>query len=279
MNGLGNEIVVLDLRGSGLAAGGPQARAISRGDGLAFDQLMVLGDPRSAGAAAFVTIFNNDGSEAGACGNGTRCVAWTLMRGDFRGELVLETIFGLLRCKRTGESTFAVEMGRPRLAWSEIPLGEPVADTRNVELRFELDGAPRTLSASAVSMGNPHAIFFASEPDGFDLARLGPLLEHHPMFPERANISRAQILSRTHIKLDVWERGAGLTQACGSAACAALVAAVRSGLCGRRAIVSLPGGDLEIEWRESDDMIVMTGPVEFEFETRLDPGLFEERAA
>jgi diaminopimelate epimerase len=279
MNGVGNEIVVLDLRGSGLAVGALQARAIWRGEGLAFDQLMVLRDPRSAGTAAFVTIFNSDGSEAGACGNGTRCVASTLMRGAADEELVLETVFGRLRCKRTGESTFAVEMGRPRLNWGEILLAKTVADTRNVELRFELDGAPLTLSASAVSMGNPHAIFFPAGADAFDLARLGPVLEHHPMFPERANISRAEILSRTHIRLDVWERGAGLTKACGSAACAALVAAVRNGLCDRRAIVSLPGGDLEIEWRESDDMVVMTGPVEFEFETRLDPGLFEERAA
>ncbi|SFK39978.1 diaminopimelate epimerase [Methylocapsa palsarum] len=279
MNGLGNEIVVLDLRGSGLAVSGSQARAIWRGEGLAFDQLMALQEPRSPGTAAFVTIFNNDGSEAGACGNGTRCVAWTLMRGAPDEELVVETIAGQLRCRRTGESAFAVEMGRPRLAWREIPLAEPVADTRNVEVCFELDGASRTLRASAVSMGNPHAIFFPRGPDDFDLARLGPILERHPMFPERANISRAEILSRTHIRLDVWERGAGLTRACGSAACAALVAAVRDGRCDRRAIVSLPGGDLEIEWRGGDDMVVMTGPVEFEFETRLDPALFEERAA
>jgi diaminopimelate epimerase len=279
MNGLGNEIVVLDLRGGGLSVDGAQARAISRGEGLAFDQLMVLGEPRSPGSAAFVTIFNADGSEAGACGNGTRCVAYTLMHGASEDGLILETVFGRLACKRIDDTKFAVEMGRPRLVWSDIPLSAPVADTRDVDLSFEQDGAARAIRASAVSMGNPHAIVFASDPAAFDLDKLGPVLEIHPMFPERANISRAIILSRAHIRLDVWERGAGLTRACGSAACAALVAAVRKDLCDRRALVSLPGGDLEIEWRESDDMIVMTGPVEFEFETRLDPGLFEERAA
>jgi diaminopimelate epimerase len=275
MNGLGNEILILDLRGSGLKLSGAEARAIARGKGLAFDQLMVLGGPRSEDADSFMTIFNPDGSEAGACGNGTRCVAWFLCQGKTRKELVLETTAGKLKCRRLGDWFFSVEMGRPRLDWHEIPLSSP-ADTRAVRLNTGISGP---VTATAVNMGYPHAILFVADLAELDLTRIGPILEHHPLFPERANISLAKILSREEIELKVWERGTGLTRACGSAACAALVAAVRNGLTGRRAKVSLPGGHLDIEWREADDIVVMTGPVEFEFETRLDPSLFEDSFA
>jgi diaminopimelate epimerase len=279
MNGLGNEIVILDLRGSGLAVRETEARAIASGEGLAFDQLMVLQQPRSAGAEAFMTIFNSDGSEAGACGNGTRCVAWTLLRNQGCQEITLETAAAKLVCRRTGEWSFAVEMGRPRFAWNEIPLAKPVPDAYEIELRFGPVDAPILHGPSVINMGNPHAIFFVADIAAYDLATIGPILEHDPMFPERANISIAQIISRDHIALKVWERGAGLTRACGSAACAALVAAARRNLTGRQAKVSLPGGDLEIEWRLLDDVVVMTGPVELEFETRLEPALFQNIAA
>lgn len=276
MNGLGNEIVILDLRGSGLEVRAAQARAIGRADGLAFDQLMVLHEPRSPGSDASMAIYNRDGSRAGACGNGTRCVAWFLGRDSGRDTLVLETESARLACHRIGDWTFSVEMGRPRLAWQEIPLAEPCEDTRALDLGPVPPGAAALGHPAVVSMGNPHAIFWVGDLQAHDLARLGPLLETHPMFPERANISLAHVLSEDHIALAVWERGTGLTRACGSAACAALVAGSRTGRTGRRASVTLPGGDLAIEWRSADDVVVMTGPVAYELETRLDPRLFEE---
>jgi diaminopimelate epimerase len=269
MNGLGNQIVVLDLRGADVDVTGEQARAIHRAEGLAFDQLMVLFDPRQAGTAAFVRIYNNDGSEAEACGNGTRCVAYLLMRGREGNDLRLETRAGILDCRREGKLSFRVDMGAPRLAWSEIPLRQAVADTRRVALPIEGHDDADLRTASVVNMGNPHAIFWVRDIAAHDLAVIGPLLEHHPMFPEKANISLAHIAARDHIGLRVWERGVGLTQACGSAACAALVAAVRDGLAARKARVTLPGGDLTIEWREADDHVLMTGPVELESEMRI----------
>ena len=271
MNGLGNQIVVLDLRGAGAGAGltAGQARAIHHMPGLAFDQLMVVFDPHRAGTAAFVRIYNNDGSEAEACGNGTRCVAYLMMRGRPDDDLRLETRAGVLDCRREGEFSFRVDMGAPRLAWNEIPLRHAVADTRRVALPIDGHDDADLRVASVVNMGNPHAIFWAQDISAHDLAGIGPLLEHHPMFPEKANISLAHIAARDHLKLRVWERGVGLTQACGSAACAALVAAVRDGLAARKARVTLTGGDLTIEWREADDHVLMTGPVELESETRI----------
>jgi diaminopimelate epimerase len=279
MNGLGNEILVLDLRGTGLAVRGDEARAIGRGKGLAFDQLMVLHEPRSAGTDAFMTIYNRDGSQAEACGNGTRCVAFVLTRGTSREKLILETAAARLECVRIGERIFTVDMGQPRFAWNEIPLRDPFPDTREIDMQIGPIDAPILPPPSVVNMGNPHAIFWVDDIDAYDLEKIGPLLENHPIFPERANISLAHVTSREHIILKVWERGVGLTQACGSAACATLVAAARKDLTGRRAIVSLPGGDLDIEWRESDGKVMMTGPVEFEFEARLDPDLFKDIAA
>jgi diaminopimelate epimerase len=269
MNGLGNQIVVLDLRGSGAGVTAEQARAIHHTRGLAFDQLMAVFDPRQAGTTAFVRIYNNDGSEAEACGNGTRCVAYLLMRGRDGDDLRLETRAGILDCRREGELSFRVDMGAPRLAWGEIPLRHAVADTRRVALPIDGHDDAGLGIASVVNMGNPHAVFWVRDIAAHDLARIGPLLEHHPMFPEKANISLAHVAARDHLKLRVWERGVGLTQACGSAACAALVAAVRDDLAERKARVTLPGGDLTIEWREADGHVLMTGPVELESETRI----------
>ena len=165
-------------------------------------------------------------------------------------------------------------MGEPRLAWNDIPLRDPFFDTRNIELQIGPIDAPILHTPSAVNMGNPHAIFWVADVEAYDLGRIGPLLENHPIFPERANISLAQVVARDRIRLKVWERGAGLTRACGSAACAALVAAVRKNFCDRKARVSLPGGDLDIEWRAGDGHVLMQGPVELEFEGRLAPELF-----
>ncbi|TAL81347.1 MAG: diaminopimelate epimerase [Beijerinckiaceae bacterium] len=276
MNGLGNVILILDLRNQ-TPAGGPATidaalvRAIAAGGGLAFDQLMVLGDPRTAGTEAFVRIYNADGSEAGACGNGTRCVAWYLMRNTSRETLLLETAAGELRCWRRGEWRFAVDMGAPRFAWQDIPLRESMPDMSAIAFQ-PVAGAP-PLVAAVANMGNPHAVFFVDDLDATDLGKNGPILERDPLFPERANISMAQVVQPGHIVARVWERGAGLTQACGSAACAILVTAARKGLSDRKAVISLPGGDLSIDWQD-DDHVIMEGPVEFEFETALDAALF-----
>jgi diaminopimelate epimerase len=174
---------------------------------------------------------------------------------------------------------FTVDMGEPRFAWNEIPLAEEFRDTRAIELQIGPIDAPILHSPSAVSMGNPHAIFWVDDVDAYDLAKIGPLLEHHPIFPERANITLCKVQSREHIVIRTWERGAGLTKACGSAACAAAVAAARLKRTGRTVRVTLPGGDLTIEWRERDNHVLMTGPVEFEFEGRFEPELFASTEA
>lgn len=270
MNGAGNEILVLDLRGLGHVLAPEEARAIAAAPGLRFDQLMALHDPREAGDDAYMRIYNIDGSLSGACGNGTRCVAYALAH-EGKERLSLATAAGRIETRREAETIFTVDMGRPRLHWREIPLARE-ADTRAVALDPPVDGAPSQFSA--VSMGNPHAVFFVDDAEAVVLAELGATLERHPLFPERANISFAQIIARDDILLRVWERGTGATKACGSAACATLVAAARAGLTDRRARVRLPGGDLHIEWR-ADDHVMMTGPVEFEFETRLTSQLFE----
>jgi diaminopimelate epimerase len=279
MNGLGNEITVLDLRGTSARVTAEEARAIAADPRSRFDQLMVLHDPATPGTEAYLRIYNTDGSESGACGNGTRCVAWAMMADPAMARpheetLILETRAGLLPAKRVSDEVFTVDMGAPRLAWNEIPLRDPFPDTRTIELQIGPIDAPILHTPSAVNMGNPHAIFWVEDVDSFDLARFGPLLENHPMFPERANISLAHVLAPDHIRLRVWERGVGLTRACGSAACAVLVAAARKRLTGRRATVSLPGGDLVIHWRESDDHVLMTGPVELEHEGVFAPALF-----
>ncbi|HEV2558691.1 MAG TPA: diaminopimelate epimerase [Microvirga sp.] len=279
MNGLGNEITVLDLRGSRARVTADEARAIAADSRSRFDQLMVVHDPLSPGTDAYLRIYNTDGSESGACGNGTRCVAWAMladpvMARPHEPSLLLETKAGLLPVARVSDLVFTVDMGRPRLAWNEIPLRDPFQDTRSIELQIGPIDAPILDTPSAVNMGNPHAIFWVEDVEAYQLDKIGPLLENHPIFPERANISLAQILSPERIRLRVWERGAGLTRACGSAACAALVAAVRKRFTERRATVTLPGGDLVIEWRERDDHVLMTGPVEREHDGILAPSLF-----
>jgi diaminopimelate epimerase len=279
MNGLGNEIVVVDLRGASGRVSAAEVRAVAADPRSRFDQLMTIHDPRGPGTDAYLRIYNTDGSESGACGNGTRCVAWAMLDDPMMAKpsgpgLLLETKAGVLPVSRVADRTFTVDMGAPRFRWDEIPLREPFQDTRYIELQIGPIDDPILHSPSALSMGNPHAIFWVDDASAYDLAKIGPLLENHPIFPERANISLAQIVSPEHIVLRVWERGAGLTRACGSAACAALVAAARKRLTGRRATVTLPGGDLVIEWRESDGHVLMTGPVEMEHEGTLGPELF-----
>ena len=275
MNGLGNEIVVVDMRRETGAVSSAEARAAAQPGGATYDQLMTLHAPRTPGTDAYVRIYNNDGSEAGACGNGMRCIADVLFKETGKGALTFETQAGLLNCWK-GETPLVstVDMGKPRFAWNEIPLAEEFRDTRAIELQIGPIDKPILHSPSALSMGNPHAIFWVDDVDAYDLGKIGPLLENHPLFPERANISLAQVKSREHIVIRTWERGAGLTKACGSAACAAAVAAARLRRTGRQVTVTLPGGDLAIEWRERDDHVLMTGPVAYEYEGKFDPALF-----
>jgi diaminopimelate epimerase len=273
MNGLGNEIVIVDLRAPGAASSpvaAAEAQAAARQE--PYDQLMVLYPPRAqtdGKTSAMIRIYNNDGSEAGACGNGMRCVAALVGEQTGQSGLTFETQSGLIPCWLTDGGLYTVDMGKPRLRWDEIPLAEPFADTHAIELEIGPPGAPILHTPSVVSMGNPHAIFWVEDPTAYDLAKIGPLLENHPLFPERANITLAAIPARDHIVMRTWERGAGLTRACGSAACASAVAAVRLRRTGRKVRVSLPGGDLTVEWRESDEHVLMTGPVEYEHKGRF----------
>ena len=275
MNGLGNEIVVVDMRATPAPIAAAEARAAAGAPGAHYDQMMALYPPRTPGTDAYVRIFNNDGSAAGACGNGMRCIAELFFNETDKDALTFETPAGLLNCwKGAAPLVSTVDMGKPRFAWNEIPLAEEFADTRCIEIQIGPIDNPILHSPSTLSMGNPHAIFWVSDVMAYDLAKIGPLLENHPIFPERANISLCAVQSKEHIVVRTWERGAGLTKACGSAACAAAVAAARLRKTGRNVRVTLPGGDLQIEWREKDDHVLMTGPVAFEHEGRFDPALF-----
>lgn len=279
MNGIGNEIVVVDMRARGGTIKPEEARAAAAPGGAPYDQLMALYPSRTPGTDAFIRIYNNDGSEAGACGNGMRCVADLVSKESGKDALTFETKAGILNCWKNADGLFTVDMGVPRFKWNDIPLAEEFRDTRFIELQIGPIDKPVLHSPSGVSMGNPHAIFWVDDVNAYDLARFGPLLENHPIFPERANITLAHIVARDHIIIRTWERGAGLTKACGSAACAAAVAAARLKRTDRKAKVSLPGGELTIEWREKDDHVLMTGPVEFEFNGRFDPALFANAGA
>src|SRR4051794_40099968 len=273
MNGIGNEIVVVDLRDSRGAVTAADARAVAAR--VPYDQLMVLQPPRLDGTEAFIRIYNSDGSEAGACGNGMRCVVRQLFDKTGQIAVTFETSAGLLNCWQGPSSgLYTVDMGAPKFGWKDIPLAEEFRDTRGIELQIGPIDAPILHTPSVVSMGNPHAIFWVEDVQAYDLQRFGPLLENHPVFPERANITLAHIVDREHITIRTWERGAGLTKACGSAACAAAVAAARLKRTNRSVTVTLPGGDLGIEWRERDDHVLMTGTATFEYEGRFDPALF-----
>jgi len=274
MNGIGNEIVVVDLRDSAAAVSPEEARAVASPEGVPYDQLMVLQPPRLAGTEAFIRIYNNDGSEAAACGNGMRCVARRLFEATGQTAATFETRAGLLNCWQGADGLYTVDMGAPKFGWKDIPLAEEFRDTRSIELQIGPIDAPVLHTPSVVNMGNPHAIFWVEDVNAYDLARFGPLLENHPIFPDRANITLAHIVDRDHITIRTWERGAGLTKACGSAACATAVAAARLKRTNRIVHVTLPGGELTIEWRERDDHVLMTGTATFEYEGRFDPALF-----
>ena len=271
MNGLGNDFVVLDARTGPLVLGDDAVRAIAdRKEGIGCDQLIAL-EP-SARADVFMRIWNADGGEVGACGNAARCVASLVAAELGEPRVSIETESGMLDAAVNRDGSVTIDMGAPRFAWNEIPLSKPFDDTRHIEL--EVDD-PGLNSPSAVNVGNPHCMFFVADVAAHDLARLGPVFEHDKLFPERANISLVQVLFSDAIKVRTWERGAGLTRACGTAACAAAVASARRGLTGRKVKVSLLGGDLLIEWREADSHILMTGPYALDYEGTLPAELFQ----
>ena len=272
MNGLGNDFVVWDAREAPVRLDRQAIRRIGERDGgIGFDQMITV-ERSPGGADAFMRIHNRDGSEVDACGNATRCIGRLLMEEKDSKAATIETNAGLLKASATDDARrVTVDMGRPRFAWNEIPLAEEFHDTRAIELQIGPIDAPILHTPSVVNVGNPHAIFWVRDLDAYDLSRIGPMLENHPMFPERANISLAHVLSEDEVEVRVWERGVGLTEACGTAACAVGVAAARDRRTGRKVRVHLPGGPLDIEWRESDDHILMTGDTEVEFEGLLDP--------
>jgi diaminopimelate epimerase len=265
MNGLGNDFVVLDGREAPLDVTRDQVRRIAdRRAGIGCDQLIVMAPSQAADIR--MRIWNRDGDEVESCGNASRCVADLILGESRKAAMTIETLGGLLRCSRDGSGMITIDMGTPRFRWDEIPLKEAFDDTRAIALQVGPADRPILDAPSVINVGNPHCLFFVDDLDSVDLAAVGPTLEHHPLFPERANISLVRVISPDHIALKVWERGAGLTRACGTAACAAAVAAARKGLTGRKVTATLPGGDLAIDWRTDDDHILMRGPVAYEWQ-------------
>ncbi|MBB5090491.1 diaminopimelate epimerase [Pseudochrobactrum saccharolyticum] len=271
MNGLGNKIIVADMRGRSDRITPDAARALNADAATGFDQIMAIHDPKTAGTDYYIRIINCDGSEAQACGNGTRCVVQALAAETGKSQFTFETLAGLLLAEELPDGQIRVDMGKPRFEWQAIPLAEEFRDTRMIELQIGPIDAPVLHSPSVASMGNPHAIFWVDQDVwSYELDKFGPLLENHPIFPEKANISIAQVTGKDELTIRTWERGVGLTRACGSAACAAGVSAARTRRTGRNVKVIVPGGPLQIDWRD-DDHVLMTGPAEWEFSGQFDP--------
>ncbi|OLP60215.1 diaminopimelate epimerase [Xaviernesmea oryzae] len=276
MNGLGNKILVVDMRGREDRVTPAAAIALAGSAETHFDQIMAIHDPRAEGTDAFIDILNNDGTGSGACGNGTRCVVQALAAETGRKRFLFQTVAGLLQAVKHEDGTISVDMGAPVFDWQRIPLSEDFADTSRIELQIGPIDAPVLHSPSVLSMGNPHAVFFVDrDPMTFDLARIGPMLEHHPMFPQKANITLAQVTGATTMTTRTWERGAGLTLACGSAACAAAVSGARTGRTARKVTITVASSPnrqaLTIDWRETDGHVIMTGAAEWEWAGHLDP--------
>lgn len=258
MNGCGNDFVILDGRARGaVPLSETQARAIAdRKSGVGCDQVIAL--ERSMRGDAYMRIWNADGGESEACGNAARCVAWLLMEEGGAVSRRIETPAGMLYAERAGDRVVTVDMGSPLLRWEEIPLARAMPTDR---MDYDVNGLA---APGAVNMGNPHVVFFVNEVRAVPVDTLGPRVEHDALFPQRVNVGFAEVRSPQQVRLRVWERGAGLTKACGTGACAAVVAAHRQGRTGRSVEVLVDGGSLQIEWREGDDRVLMTGPVELE---------------
>ena len=272
MNGLGNDFVVLDARESPIAISEAQARAIAnRKTGIGCDQLIVM--EKSPVADVRMRIWNAEGGEVPSCGNASRCIA-DLMFDELKGDVAtIETKGGFLSAKKAGQHLVTIDQGLPKFGWKDIPLSEVFPDTRHIELQIGPIDKPLLHSPSVVNVGNPHCIFWVDDLDVVDLAKVGPMLENHPLFPERANISLAKVVARDNVLLKVWERGAGLTQACGTAACATMAAGYRIKIIDAKCKITLPGGDLFMSVNEVNGHVVMTGPAALDFEGMLPEGL------
>jgi diaminopimelate epimerase len=263
MHGLGNDFVVIDARRQAVALDEAEARRIAdRRQGIGCDQLILIEPAKNRLADAFMRIRNADGGEVEACGNATRCVADLLMKENGSRHVVIETVVGLLDAEAAGNGLISVDMGPARLDWREIPLAKPM-DTLHLDLALGPLENP-----AAVNVGNPHAVFFVPDAEAVDIAALGPVLERHPLFPQRANIEVASLAGPNRIRMRVWERGVGITRACGTGACATLVSAARRKLTGREAEILLDGGSLRVEWL-ADNHVRMTGPVAVSFSGEL----------
>lgn len=266
MNGAGNDFVVVNALDRPFTPNPDAVRALGdRKTGEGFDQLIAI-EPSDT-ADAFMRVWNADGGTVETCGNALRCVGWMLMQANGSDEVTIDTLGGKTVARRAGKGADAdritVDMGPPRLHWFDIPLAEEM-DTRGIELQVGPIDDPVVHTPGAVSMGNPHVVFFTDRLDDDFVVGVGSLIEHHPLFPEGVNVGFASVLAPDRIRLRVFERGAGLTRACGTGACAALVACARRGLTGRRATVVVDGGELVIDWDETTGHVFMTGPVEVE---------------
>ena len=259
MHGLGNDFVIVDNRdGAHTLDRDTRAAMADRRRGIGCDQLLVLGKPSTAAADVFMRVYNPDGGEVEACGNGTRCVAALVMGEGSKDSLGVETVAGILASTRNPDGTVSVDMGEPRLNWDQIPLAREM-DTLSVDMAYIPYSDP-----VAVNMGNPHIVFFVDDVEAVPLEECGPVLEHDPLLPQRANIEFVARNPDGSLRMRVWERSAGITQACGSGACAVVVAATRRGLIDRKARIHLDGGALDLEWRD-DGHVIMTGPTAFSF--------------
>ena len=272
MNGLGNDFVVLDARERPIAISESQARAIAdRKAGIGCDQLIVL--EKSPVADVRMRIWNAEGGEVPSCGNASRCIA-DLIFDELKTDVAtIETKGGFLSAKKAGVHLVTIDQGKPKFGWKDIPLSEAFPDTRHIELQIGPIDKPLLHSPSVVNVGNPHCIFWVDDLDVVDLAKAGPMLENHPLFPERANISLAKVVARDHVLLKVWERGTGLTLACGTAACATMAAGYRIKIINSKCIITLPGGDLFMVVNEENGHVLMTGPAALDFEGNLPEGL------
>ncbi len=272
MNGLGNDFVVLDARAIPLAISESQARAIAdRKSGIGCDQLIVM--EKSNSADVRMRIWNAEGGEVPSCGNASRCIA-DLMFDELDSDVAtIETKGGFLSAMKAGKHLVTIDQGKPKFDWKDIPLSEAFPDTRHIELQIGPIDAPLIHSPSVVNVGNPHCIFWVDDLNVVDLGRIGPMLENHPLFPDRANISLAKVVTRDHVLLKVWERGAGLTQACGTAACATMAAGHRIRIIDSKCRITLPGGDLFMSVNEDNGHVIMTGPAALDFEGTLPEGL------
>lgn len=269
MNGAGNRFAVFDARDRvGFILSNAQVKVICQPGSpamgpLGADQLIILRKPKTDTADIFMEIRNREGFEVDACGNATRCAAWLVMEEADEEVAVVQTNDALLHCRRTGPLSVAVDMGEPKLDWSQIPLKEPM-HTHHIDVKLGPIDNPTLSNPGAVSMGNPHCVFFVDDFETVKPHLAGPMIEFHPLFPEQANVGFARIDSPTKIRLKVWERGVGMTQACGTGACAAVVAAHRQKRADRMVDVEVDGGVLQIHWRGIDNHVIMSGPVELE---------------